>query len=266
MSERNEWGDDDRRVVRPITRALAVLLVAGALAACGDAPFESLGEASANWISEPTVIVTTTVPVTVPVVIGSSLLKWFNDTIVTIALDDQEALLSEIFARRGGELIVQVSRAEISTLLPEVKFPAVAPSLGEYVTSQVVFNGTGALSNDPTVGFGIWSSEPYTRSRSVAQIVVLQVATDQAGATEVSESAAEISCARFADRTTVSCEILDLDGVPVWSLLADNGQTLVWYDEIYRYELFGRTFVPVEALIEMVPTFTPLSGVTAAAG
>ena len=252
--------------MRPIARALAVLLVAGVLAACGDAPFESLGEASPNWISEPTVIVTTTVPVTVPVVIGAGLLKWFNDTIVTIALDDQEALLSEIFARRGGELIVQVSRAEISTLLPEVKFPAVAPSLGEYVTSQVVFSGTGALSNDPTVGFGIWSSEPYTRSRSVAQIVVLQVATDQAGATEVSESGAQISCARFADRTTVSCEILDLDGVPVWSLLADNGQTLVWYDEIYRYELFGRTFVPVEALIEMVPTFTPLSGVTAAAG
>ena len=63
-------------------------------------------------------------PITVPSVIGSDVLKWFNDTIVTTApLDDPVAVEDEIFDRRAGDLFIQASRAEIISLLPEVKIP-----------------------------------------------------------------------------------------------------------------------------------------------
>jgi hypothetical protein len=45
----------------------------------------------------------------------------------------------------------------------------------------------------------------------------------------------------------------------VWSLEASNGTTLVWFDGDYRYELFGRTFVAVAALQEMVNDLVPLA-------
>jgi len=81
---------------------------------------------------------------------------------------------------------------------------------------------------------------------------------DEAGAAELADNPTSFSCAHFADRATNGCDLLDRAGVSVWVLKADNGSTLVWYDGVYRYELFGRTFVPVGALAEMVPTFVPL--------
>ncbi|MGH8915855.1 MAG: hypothetical protein ACRDZM_15250, partial [Acidimicrobiia bacterium] len=64
--------------VRNRARAAAVLATI-LLAACGDAPFASMGQRSSDWIAEPTVLTTTTIPTTVPVVIGAGILKWFND-------------------------------------------------------------------------------------------------------------------------------------------------------------------------------------------
>ena len=249
-----------RRVV-----GLSTLILVTTLVACGDAPLAGLGERSSQWINEPTIATTTTVAVTIPVIIGSESLRWFNDTIESTATEP-DALRAEIFNRRGGDLIVQASRSEIVTLVPDVKFPTVAPRQAEYVTSQVVFEGDGALSNDPKIGFGLWSSEPYTRSRTVAQLAVLWVSEDQAGATEVAAGAADISCARFADRTTVECETVDFEGTPVWHMYADNGTTLVWYDGVFRYQLFGRTFVPVDVLADMAASFEPLAAVSATPG
>jgi hypothetical protein len=159
---------------------------------------------------------------------------------------------------------VQASRAEIAALVPELKFPSSTPYLSEYVTSQIVFDNDGNLSADPVAAFGIWSSEPYTRSRSVAQLIILRVSEDPEGAAEVADPAAEISCARFAERTTEVCAVATVEGKPVWSLEASNGTTLVWFDENYRYELFGRTFVSVTALQQMVGSLVPLAelGVT----
>ncbi len=229
------------------------------LFACGGEPFHGLGQRSSDWIGEPTIPTTTTVAMTIPIVVSGETLKWFNDAIVSKSPDDPDALRREIFERGAGELIIQASRAEIVALAPEVKFPTLAPVGSQYVTSQLVFDGSGALSEDPTAGFGIWSSEPYTRSRTVAQVIVLWVAQDETGADEVSASPENVTCARFAGRATNGCEILDIGGVPVWSLKADNGRTLVWYDGVYRYELFGRPFVSVEALVEMASTFEPIS-------
>ncbi len=228
------------------------------VAACGDAPFQSLGENSSDWIGEPTVPTTTTVPITVPIVVNSEILKWFNDAIVSESLDDPEALRREIFQRRGGDLIVQSSKTEIEVLIPELKFPSIAPYLSEYVTSQVVFDGNGRLSDDPVASFGIWSVEPYTRSRTVAQMVVLRVSLDEETVIELAEPGADTSCARFSDSTTQSCEIRQIGNKTVWSLRANNGNTMVWFDGSYRYQLFGRVFVPVAALEEMIPSFVPV--------
>jgi hypothetical protein len=222
------------------------------LTACGDAPFTAMGERSSGWIGEPTVVTTTTVPNTVPVVISAQILKWFNDGLTGELPDDPEAVKDAIFERRGGDLFVQASRAEIAALVPEIKFPSSTPYLSEYVTSQIVFDNDGNLSADPVAAFGIWSSEPYTRSRSVAQLIILRISEDPAAAAEVAEPGAEISCGRFSERTTEVCAVATVDGKPVWSLEASNGTTLVWFDEDYRYELFGRTFVSVTALQEMV--------------
>lgn len=253
--------------MRKASRATALFAVALMMVACGESPFASMGRRSSDWISEPTIITTTTIPVTVPSVVGSDILKWFNDTIVTSApLDDPVAVEDEIFDRRAGDLFIQASRGEIIALIPDVRFPATAPFLAEYVTSQVVFDNNGELSSDPVAVFGIWSSEPYTRSRSVAQMAVLEVASDPETAAAILEPDADVSCARFADRTTQVCESFSLEGMPAWSLIADNGATLIWFEENYRYELFGRTFVPMTTLQLMAVESLPLAELEPLAG
>ena len=249
-------GVENGGLVRNVTGVVAFVFVL--VVACGDAPLQSVGEKSSEWINQPTVPTTTVVVTTVPIVVTSEILKWFNDTIVSESLDDPGALRQEIFRRRGGDLIIQSSKAEMEVLLPELKFPSVVPYLAEYVTSQIVFSGSGQLSDDPVVGFGLWSSEPYTRSRSVAQMVVLRVSLDEDAATELAELEADPSCARFSSNSAQSCEIRRVGDTTVWFLRADNGSTLVWLDGSYRYELFGRTFVPVAALERMIPSFVPL--------
>ena len=237
----------------------AVLAAVFVLTACGDAPFTSLGQRSSGWIGEPTVVTTTTVATTVPVVVDARALKWFNDELGGGSLDDPAALKVAVFARRGGDLFIQASRAEIAALLPEIKFPTSTPYLSEYVTSQLVFDERGDLADDPVAAFGIWSSEPYTRSRSVAQMIILSVSVDPEVAADVASPGADNSCERFAARSTEVCAVATVDGRPVWSLEAANGTTMVWFDGDYRYELFGRSYVAVEALQRMVVGLVPLS-------
>ncbi len=93
----------------------------------------------------------------------------------------------------------------------------------------------------------------------MGQMAVLRVSLDEEAAAEFAQSSSDVSCARFADRATQSCEIVDIGGVPFWSLSAGNGRTLIWFDGVYQYELFGRSFVPVRALEQMVLTTLPLS-------
>lgn len=238
---------------------VATAIAAVLLTACGDAPFVSMGERSSNWIGEPTILTTTTVASTVPLVISGAGLKWFNDDVGGEALEDPAALRDLIFARRGGDLFVQASRAEMAALLPDLKFPSTTPYLSEYVTSQVVFDGDGNLASDPIAAFGIWSSEPYTRSRSVAQMIVLRVSADAEAAAEVAEPGADVTCARFSERTTESCSVVTVGDRPVWSLAASNGTTLIFFDGDYRYEIFGRQFVAPRALEQMTLDLVPLA-------
>ena len=48
-----------------------------------------------------------------------------------------------------------------------------------------------------------------------------------------------------------------------WVLEEAGGSTVLWFDGSYRYELYGRSFVPVRALEEMSAEMVPLTSLTA---
>ena len=239
-------------VVTMKMRLIGVVLLALTVAACGDSPLQVIGERSAEWINEPEVVTTTLPPVTTPRFVEIENLRWANDGIVNPDIGDRDALIATVFDRREGDRFIQASREEIAAALPEVRFPSVAPYGAEWISSQLVIENNGTLSRDPTAAFGIWSAEPYSRSRSVAQMAVLRVVLDPESAAEIAEAGENVSCARFADRATSVCDTLNLDGKQVWKLVGGGGVTLIWFSGDYRYELFGRDFIPADDLNEMV--------------
>jgi hypothetical protein len=236
------------------------IIVALATTACGGLPLESIGLRSSDWINEPTVPTTVGPPPTTPIVVSAEDLRWANDEIVTESLEDPAGLLAEVFARRQGDRFVQASRFEIAIALPDVAFPQQAPPGAEWVSSQLVFDNDGSLADDPSAAFGIWSAEPYSRSRSVAQMAVLRVSNDPETANELASGAAP-SCALFAERTTEECEIIAVGTRATWLLTATSGSTLIWFDGPYRYELFGRSFVSLTALKDMSEVTVPLQSI-----
>jgi len=242
-------------------RRALVLVVFIALSACGENPLESVGSRSSDWINEPTVPTTVAVVTTTPTVVQAERLKWANDEIGTENLEDREAVIREVFGRREGDRFIQASRFEIAAALPGVAFPGLAPSGAEWVSSQLVIDNDGTIASDPSAAFGIWSAEPYTRSRSVAQMAVIRVATDPVAAEEVG-SDPEPSCERFADRTADQCEVVRIGERPTWLLRETGGSTVIWFDGEYRYELFGRSFVGVPVLRDMTAEMEPLASLS----
>lgn len=232
------------------------------LTACGGSPLQSIGQRSSEWINEPTVPTTISVITTTPTVVATNRLQWANDDIGTDNLDDMDALLAAVFARREGDRFIQASRFEIAAALPDVGFPAEMPRGAEWISSQLVFDNDGTLADDPSAAFGIWSAEPYSRSRSVAQMIIMRVARDQEEADEVASGATEVSCARFSERTTDRCEIVNIEDRPTWLLSESGDSTLIWFASPYRYELFGRSFVPLPVLQQMSTTLVPLASIT----
>lgn len=245
-------------------RLVAVFVTAFALVSCGDSPLESIGLRSSDWINEPTVPSTIAVDTTIPRIVSAAALQWANEGIVNETVGDRDAMLAEVFDRREGDRFIQASGAEIAVALPEVTFPDRAPAGAEWVSSQLVFENDGTLSNEPSVAFGIWSAEPYTRSRSVAQMIVMRVSNDLEAANELATGAAEATCSRFADRASDECEIITVGSRETWLLEESGGSTLIWYDGPYRYEMFGRSFVPARVLQEMSGMMVPLSSLLAA--
>ncbi|MFZ0013610.1 MAG: hypothetical protein WAL25_05780 [Acidimicrobiia bacterium] len=246
------------RLARSVSLACAIVLCT---AACGDNPLESIGLRSSSWINEPTVPTTIPVNTTIPTVVMADQLFWSNDAIQTSNLADRDAMLAEVFERRQGDRFVQASRLEIVTALPDVSFPSEVPTGAEWVSSQLVFESDGAVAPDPSAAFGIWSAEPYTRSRSVAQMVVLRVSTDPEGAEELASGEVVATCSRFADRSSDSCEVVAGGARDLWILDDAGGTTIIWYEAPYRYELFGRSFVPTGVLQDMSETMVPLGSI-----
>jgi hypothetical protein len=228
-----------------------VVVLVVVLSACGGSPFSSAGDRSSNWINERKVTTTTLPSVDAPRFVESTALLWSNDGIDDSGAVDQAGVIAAVFERRQGDRFIQASRDEILIAVPNLVFPARAPFGAEWVSSQLVVENSGVLSAEPSAAFGIWSAEPYTRSRTVAQMVVLRVANDPETAEALSQPGADVSCATFAESITDECSLITLGGRNVWELSSSSGNTLVWFDGPYRYELFGRPFVPLDVLEEM---------------
>jgi hypothetical protein len=241
------------------TRRAAVLATLLLLAACGESPLQTLGNRSSGWISEVKVVTTTLPPVDAPRFTSATSLQWSNDGIAPGDLGDPVAVVAAVFDRREGDRFIQASRREIAAVLPSLSFPTKAPYGAEWVSSQLVVESTGALSAEPSVAFGIWNAEPYTRSRSVAQMVVIRVANDPETAAEVTDPGADISCGRFAERTTDECALVTVGNRELWRLTSPAGNTFIWFEGPYRYELFGRPFVPADVLESMAAETVALS-------
>lgn len=246
-----------------LRRNLALIIFVMALAGCGGSPLESLGLRSSDWINEPTVPTTIAVVTTTPTVVAAERLLWANDDLGTENLEDVAAVLEQVFARREGDRFIQASRFEIAAALDGVTFPDLAPAGAEWVSSQLVFDNDGTVADEPSAAFGIWSAEPYSRSRSVAQMIVLKVSTDQETASQLASGEVAPSCALFSDRTTDQCELVTVGSRATWILSSSGGSTLVWFEGPYRYELFGRSFVPIGILRQMSDDTVPLASIEA---
>lgn len=244
-----------RRSFGVLTVLLAVVLLGG----CGGSPFAALGNRSSHWINEPKVTTTTIEQTDAPKEVPVTTLRWHNADIVSGPFETPEEVVAAVFARREGDRFIQASPAEIAAAVPDLVFPAVAPVGAEWVSSQLVVENNGSLSASPTAAFGIWSAEPYTRSRSVAQMIVIRVFHDPEAAAEVEDPDSAFSCARFAEDATEECRLTELGGRPTWNLRSSSGVTLIWFEGEYRYEMFGRNFVPLEVLEQMATESVPLA-------
>ena len=229
------------------------------LAACGPEPLSGVGERSSEWIQEPSV--TTVVSVDpgglalAPVIVSD----WFNNDLAPIGGTSPGEIISGVYARANpSDPFVQATPAEIAIALPGVVFPSLAPPEVRYITSQLVYDLRDiTLATDQVAAFGLWTVEPYTRSRSVGQQGIFTVIPDAEGLAAIASGNADTSCARYLDQQ-VECSVREVDVAPAWELTDQLGTTLVWYGDSYRYELFLRSGVAPGLAIDMAESVRPL--------
>lgn len=238
---------------------MGVALLALVVTACSDEALGDLGGRSSDWIGEVATTATTTTTLMPAQTRPAGAVEWHNDE---LGEPDAEAtpdqVLAAVFARAGdSSQYLQASRAEIVAAVPDIAFPGSVPASVGYITSQLVIESRVLrLSAEPTVAFGLWSVEPYTRSRSVGQVAVLNVSTDPNGAEVAADPNTEATCAAFTNENRV-CGVEDFLDQPVWRLEGEGGVTHLWYQDQYRYELAGR--VSEEVMHEVVASMVPLA-------
>lgn len=231
------------------------------LGACSDDSFIDLGGRSSEWIGEVATTASTTTT-TAPILTHSAMeVDWINDEFGAPDSElEQDRVLASVFARSGdSSRFLQASREEIVTVVPEVEFPATLPVEVTHVTSQLVIESRElVLADDPTVAFGLWSVEPYTRSRSVGQTAILNVSRDPEGVELAAGGDLEAVCASLVtgDRVCASEEFTDH---PIWRLEDGGGVIHVWYADPFRYELQGLRGVDEALVHEMVGSVTSLA-------
>ena len=242
-----------------MTNWFALVALCLLLAACGPDPLASIGGGSSDWIQEPTVV---TVAPTQPggsalaPVIGSD---WFNNDLAPVGGTSPAEIISGVYARaNSSDPFVQATPGEIAIALPGVVFPSLTPPEVRYITSQLVYDLSNlTLDTDQVAAFGLWTVEPYTRSRSVGQQGVFTVIPDDEGLAAIASGTADTSCARYIDQN-LDCSVQEVGTGPAWELTDQLGTTLVWYGDSYRYELFLRSGVAPGLAIEMADSARPL--------
>ncbi len=222
----------DRTRRSPVRRPVAALFVAALLMpACSDGSLSALGDRSSDWIGEVAAEegeqAYTAQPIDAP-----DALEWSNDDLgVPASADPAEVITAVVERSTGGDRFVQASRFEIARALPEVSFPNRIPTEVDAVTSQLVVSiGGDRLDDEVFATFGLWTVEPYTKSRSVGQRGVLSIGPHSE----------DPPCGRLAEAAQAACSEVDLDGMRASRLDGESGQTWVWTDGVYEYRMFLR--------------------------
>lgn len=244
--------------------AHVILLAAGmtVLAACSGNALADLGGRASGWIDE---VATTRPPTTTTLPASTrqaSTADWVNDQFGTPpAQSDPGEVLAVIFARSDRDSrYLQSSRAEIVLMVPEIQFPLTVPAGVSFVTSQLVVERQSLrLSTDPTVAFGMWSAEPYTRSRSVGQVAVLTASTDPAAAEVANDPNTPPTCVAFSNVEGQVCGIESFADWPVWRLETASQVTHLWYQGSLRYEITARSDLDEALIHTMIDTMAPLA-------
>ncbi len=174
-----------------------VISLLALLVACGPDPLAQVGEGSSDWIQEPTVTTVASSDVgglALAPVVGSD---WFNNDLAPVGGTSPDEIIAGVYARaKPSDPFVQATPAEIAIALPGVVFPSLAPPEVRYITSQLVYDlGHLTLAADEVAAFGLWTVEPYTRSRSVGQQGVFTVMADAEGLAAMASGNADTSCA-----------------------------------------------------------------------
>lgn len=214
-------------------RSTVALLCALVLAACSDTSLSDLGGRSSGWIGEGQ-----TAEIEGPEAVGQNVVRsveidWVNDELSTAAaVGTPEEVLAAVVARSTGpDRYIQASRLEIAAALPGLTFPDLLPSEVTAITSQLVVASTRDRLDDAVyAAFGLWTVEPYTKSRSVGQRGTLSVSGVQP----------DSACDRFAAGAVGSCTTETIGGNETVRIDAESGQTWVWFDGTYEYQLFLR--------------------------
>jgi len=242
----------------PAVRFFSILVLAAALTGCGNEPFAHVGEGASGWIGRPTITTTATTgpgPGLAPV----SRIDWFNQDLSPVGGTTPAEIISGVYSRANpSDPFVQATPAEIALALPGLEFPSLLPPEVRYVTSQLVYDlTTVTLASEEVAAFGLWTVEPYTRSRSVGQQGVLTVVSDPEGIAALASGTADTSCGRYVDRDA-DCTVTTVAETPAWELANAIGTTLVWYGDTYRYELFLRTGVGPGLAVQIAESARPL--------
>ncbi len=233
------------------------------LGACGDAPLSDVGGGASDWIGEPTLVSTATTENSGPALVATRRVEWFNGDLAPVAGTTSAEIISGVYARaRSSDPFVQATPEEIALALPGIEFPSQVPPEVRYVTSQLVYDlAQVTLSTEQVAAFGLWSVEPYTRSRSVGQQAVLTVVNDPEGLAALASGTADTSCARYIDRQA-QCSVTTVEGGPAWELTDRLGTSLIWYTTTYRYELFLRSGVNPGWAVPMADSARSLDSVS----
>ncbi len=248
-------------------RSITILGFVLLLVSCADGEFltgagpaaEWIGEASAPSTATPDTTTTTVPPPPIRATMGVS---WWNDPLAVFtdaeaAAVSPEQVVSAVWATGSGtDRYLQAARSDIARALPGLAFPSMLPEEARYISSQLVFSPqTRALAADQVAAFGVWSVEPYTRQRDLAQKAVFLVGWDDVDRVALAGDPSG-GCAWFRERDFRSCEQGPADLGPSWWVETFEGRTLIWLDGVYRYELRGRgvSTATVEAIARsMVP-------------
>jgi hypothetical protein len=224
--------------VRTTLLALATLVL---LSACSAEILFSPGGVSGDWLAnvEEVEVIPVTVVVVPPDLHSSLTLTWSNDGLASGAVEPTEALALIWAASGGKDRFVQVARSDMAVVAPTLAFPEFVPESVAYVSSQLVFTTrTGELAHAPVAAFGLWSVEPYSLSRSVAQKAVVFV--HELGEEPTFEGDLTLGCSQFQDRELSSCDPVQIGDGSGWWLSSLEGNILVWYIGTLRYEMTVR--------------------------